>query len=233
MAQFGEYSGRVATSANAFDFQDYGFDKNNRLLFFYSGHGYTRNNKGYIVPTDAPNPQLNEKSEKGFLKKAVGMNQILTWARRMEAKHALFLFDSCFSMAKLPVRQFITAGSADEEVPAKSVFTPAFIDALQYRLGDLYKDGYVTGEELGLYLKNKVHEHSEQTPQYGKIRDYDLSRGDFVFAVGSGTQLATDRSSSQIAIETAWPMRRISVLVIPRPKSQKAFINKALKQAVH
>ncbi|OQY54656.1 MAG: hypothetical protein DRR08_22100 [Candidatus Parabeggiatoa sp. nov. 2] len=191
---------------------DYGFDKNNRLLFFYSGHGYTRNNKGYIVPTDAPNPQLNEKSEKGFLKKAVGMNQILTWARRMEAKHALFLFDSCFSgtvfkakslpkmprqisqMAKLPVRQFITAGSADEEVPAKSVFTPAFIDALQYRLGDLYKDGYVTGEELGLYLKNKVHEHSEQTPQYGKIRDYDLSRGDFVFAVGSGTQLATASS---------------------------------------
>jgi formylglycine-generating enzyme required for sulfatase activity len=185
---------------------DYGFDKHNRLLFFYSGHGYTRNNKGYIVPTDAPNPEFDEK---GFLQKAVGMNQILTWARRMEAKHALFLFDSCFSgtvfkakslpkmprqisqMAQLPVRQFITAGSADEEVPAKSVFTPAFIDALQYGLGDLYKDGYVTGEELGLYLKNKVPQHSEQTPQYGKIRDYELSRGDFVFAVGGGTQLAT------------------------------------------
>jgi len=126
----------------------------------------------------------------------------------MEAKHALFLFDSCFSgtvfkakalpkmprqisqMAELPVRQFITAGSADETVPAKSVFTPAFVDALRYGLADLYKDGYVTGEELGLYLKNKVPEHTAQTPQYGKIIDYELSRGDFVFFVGDRSQVA-------------------------------------------
>jgi len=182
---------------------DYGFDENNRLLFFYSGHGHTRKNKGYLVPTDAPNPHFDEK---GFLQKAVTMSEILAMARRMDAKHALFLFDSCFSgtvfkekalpkmprqiskMARLPVRQFITAGSADETVPAKSVFTPAFVDALRYGLGDLYKDGYVTGEELGLYLKNKVPEHTDQTPQYGKIRDYDLSRGDFVFVVAGGNQ---------------------------------------------
>ncbi|RKZ72416.1 MAG: hypothetical protein DRR19_32090, partial [Candidatus Parabeggiatoa sp. nov. 1] len=78
---------------------DYGFDKDNRLLFFYSGHGHTRkdqwgNEKGYLVPTDAPDSNFDEK---GFLQKALEMNQILTWARRIEAKHALFLFDSCFS----------------------------------------------------------------------------------------------------------------------------------------
>ncbi len=112
---------------------DYGFDKNNRLLFFYSGHGHTRtdewdNEKGYLVPTDAPNPHFDEKC---FLQKALEMNQILTWARRIEAKHALFLFDSCFSgtvfkakalpkvprqiskAAKLPVRQFITCGRCE------------------------------------------------------------------------------------------------------------------------
>ncbi len=189
---------------------DYGFDEDNRLLFFYSGHGHTRKDKGYLVPTDAPNPHLDEK---GFLQKALTMNDILAMARRMEAKHALFLFDSCFSgtvfkakalpkmprqisqMAELPVRQFITAGSADESVPAKSVFTPAFVDALRYGLGDLYQDGYVTGEELGLYLKNKVPEHTDQTPQYGKIRDYKLSRGDFVFALGSHHKQDTDRDS--------------------------------------
>ena len=36
------------------DFIDkYGFDGNNRLLFFFSGHGYTRKGgkKGYLVPT--------------------------------------------------------------------------------------------------------------------------------------------------------------------------------------
>ncbi|RKZ35635.1 MAG: hypothetical protein DRQ49_19100, partial [Gammaproteobacteria bacterium] len=42
-------------------------------------------------------------------------------------------------------------------------------------------------QELGLYLWNKVPQHTEQTPQYGKIQDYKLSRGDFVFVVGSGS----------------------------------------------
>ena len=68
-------------------------------------------------------------------------------------------------MAELPVRQFITAGSAHETVPAQSIFTPVFVDALRYGLGDLTGDGYVTGQELGLYLQNKVPQHTNQTPQ--------------------------------------------------------------------
>jgi len=178
---------------------DYGFDKNNRLLFFYSGHGETYNDTGYLVPTDAPTLGADEK---GFWRKALRMNEILTMARGILAKHALFLFDSCFSgmvfkakkqpkmpkqiskMAKLPVRQFITAGDAGESVPAKSVFTPVFIDALRYGKGDLNKDGYVTGVELGFYLQSTVPQHARQTPQFGKISDYKLARGDFVFAVG-------------------------------------------------
>jgi hypothetical protein len=111
-------------------------------------------------------------------------------------------------MAKLPVRQFITAGSADEMVPAQSVFTPAFIDALRYGLGDLYKDGYVTGEELGLYLKSKVPQHTDQTPQYGKIKDYKLARGDFVFIAGKGR--------NQIS-QTVQPHQQTSVPVSPVP----------------
>ncbi|WP_083234993.1 SUMF1/EgtB/PvdO family nonheme iron enzyme [Candidatus Marithrix sp. Canyon 246] len=175
----------------------YGYDKNNRLLFFYSGHGHSRGDKGYIVPVDAPNPHSDDK---GFFRKAVAMNQVVTWARNIESKHALFLFDSCFSgtvfksknipipkqisgaMAK-PVRQFITAGSAKEEVPAKSTFTPAFVHALAYGDGDSNNDGYITGMELGLYLWNEVPKHTDQTPQYGKIKDFKLSRGDFVFKV--------------------------------------------------
>jgi len=61
------------------DFIDrYGYDPNNRLLFYYSGHGYTRDDgdKGYLVPTDAPDPRRDEKN---FLRKALNMNQILAW----------------------------------------------------------------------------------------------------------------------------------------------------------
>nr|VFJ61184.1 MAG: Formylglycine-generating enzyme, required for sulfatase activity, contains SUMF1/FGE domain [Candidatus Kentron sp. FW] len=184
------------------DFKDkYGFDGNNRLLFFFSGHGHTRdhNNKGYLVPTDAPDPNDDET---GFLRHALPMTRIMSWAREIEARHALFLFDSCFSgtvfkqkaQSKKPrhltediggkVRQFITAGDAGDEVPAKSTFTPAFVDAITQGKADLYRDGYITGTELGLYLKSEVPKFIRQTPQFGKIRDYELSRGDFVFVLG-------------------------------------------------
>ena len=107
----------------------YGYDSQNRLLFLFSGHGYTRKQgkKGYLVPVDAPDPRIDER---GFVRKALSMSQINTWARQIEAKHALFLFDSCFSgtifktkalpehpphitsLTVKPVRQFITAGSS-------------------------------------------------------------------------------------------------------------------------
>ncbi len=180
----------------------HGFDVNNRLLFFFSGHGHTRKGgeKGYLVPADAPHPL---KDERGFLRKALPMTQILSWSRQMEAKHALFLFDSCFSgtvfkikalpgrpphitrSTSLPVRQYITAGDAGDAVPASSVFTPVFLDALEYGWADLNGDGYVSGTELGIYLQEKVPQHTAQTPQYGKIRDYKLSRGDYVFILNS------------------------------------------------
>jgi|TARA_Y100000294_G_scaffold73409_1_gene69237 hypothetical protein len=189
------------------DFIDqYGYDENNRLLFFFAGHGYTREdgNKGYLVPVDAPSP-LDDK--KGFQRKALPMSQILAWARQSEAKHSLFLFDSCFSgtifksralpehppaistAVSRPVRQFITAGSAGETVPAQSTFTPAFVEALQFGKGDLNQDGYVSGTELGLYLQQEVPQYVDQTPQFGKITDYELSRGDFVFVL-PGTKVA-------------------------------------------
>ena len=194
----------------------HGYDPNNRLLFFYSGHGFTRMNgkKGYLVPVDAPDP---DKDEKGFLTKALGMNHILSWSRDIEAKHVLFLFDSCFSgtvfkqrdrpkppkhitrLTAQPVRQFITAGQAGESVPANSTFTPMFIDALKFGVGDLNQDGYVSGTELGLFLQEKVPLHANQSPQFGKIQDYDLSRGDFVFVVGEQTPTTESTTSAPTA----------------------------------
>ncbi|MEA3348663.1 MAG: SUMF1/EgtB/PvdO family nonheme iron enzyme, partial [Pseudomonadota bacterium] len=185
---------------------DYGYSQDNRLLIFFSGHGYSRKqgDKGYLVPVDAPDPR---RDETGFLRKALPMSQVLAWCRQIEAKHALFLFDSCFSgtifkskalpkvpphisiATSRPVRQFITAGDAGEEVPAKSVFATCFLRALRGD-ADYSKDGYVTGTELGMYLHQQVLSYgSGQTPQYGKIKDPDLDEGDFVFqsSPSSGT----------------------------------------------
>ena len=79
------------------------------------------------------------------VRKALDMRQIQSWAKQMTVNHALFVFDSCFAgtvfesksvrrrpavrltqeTAK-PVRYFITAGGAGEELPGKSLFTPLF-----------------------------------------------------------------------------------------------------------
>ncbi len=89
-------TGRQLESAFEDFIDKYGYDEDNRLLFFFSGHGYSRKGgkKGYLVPVDAPDPR---KDKKGFIRKSLGMKQVLTWAGKIESKHALFLFDSCFS----------------------------------------------------------------------------------------------------------------------------------------
>ena len=180
----------------------YGLGVENRLLFYFAGHGHTVRQSygeemGYIVPADAPLP---DRDRAGFMSKAMDMQQMELYARRIQSKHALFLFDSCFSGAIFalsravpdaityktarPVRQFITSGSADEQVPDQSIFRRQFVESLDGE-ADLNKDGYVTGTELGEFLQDKVINYSRNTqhPQYGKLRNPNLDKGDFVFAV--------------------------------------------------
>ncbi len=54
-----------------------------------------------------------------------------------------------------PVRQYITAGDADEQVDDYSLFRRQFVAALQGE-GDVNGDGYITGSELGEFLQNTV-----------------------------------------------------------------------------
>ena len=181
-----------------------GKEKNNRLLFYYAGHGYTRKsatdeNLGYLVMVDAPSPH---RDEVGFELESVDMESIVRQAEKIQARHALFMFDSCFSGTilnardqltppesisdniKYPVRQFITAGREGEIVPDHSDFKQAFLDLIEGRAREPFPDGYITGEELGFYLKNQVPLYNPaQHPQYGKIPNPKLDKGDFVFVV--------------------------------------------------
>lgn len=182
----------------------HGREVETRLLFYFAGHGHTVKQSygeemGYIVPTDAPLPA---RDPSGFMSKAMDMQQMELYARRVQSKHALFLFDSCFSGALFalsravpdaisyktarPVRQFITSGSADEQVPDQSIFRRQFVEALDGE-ADLNRDGYVTGTELGEFLQDKVINYSRnaQHPQYGKLRNPNLDKGDFVFALAA------------------------------------------------
>lgn len=180
----------------------YGYDYENRLLFYYAGHGITLKagagyEQGFIVPSDAP--ALKSGNEVEVRRFAISMDTIERYAGEINAKHALFVFDSCFSGALItktrsavppsitfkatqPVRQFITAGSDDQEVPDISEFRKQFVNGLNGE-ADRNGDGYITASELADFLMDKVSRYTKgaQTPQYGKIRDARLDKGDFVF----------------------------------------------------
>jgi len=219
------------------DFIDqFGYEPDNRLLIFFAGHGHSIGSKGFLLPVDAPLPRAS-----GFRRSAFSMTRVMSWARDMEAKHALFLFDSCFSGAVFksrnlpsvgeryirqataqPVRQFITAGGADQEVPAVSTFTPLLVRAIRGE-GDLNNDGYVTGSELGVHLSQLVPRYVDQTPQYGKIRDPGLDLGDFVFF--------KSRSESIVSVVSAGTdccrLDRL-ILYLTRPQKKQAMVNLSL-----
>ena len=177
-----------------------GAEKNRALLFYFAGHGETTEladgtQLGYIIPRDCP---LKRQDPMGFDDKAVSMKEIEVLALKVMSKHFLMAFDSCFSgslfnlvraapmdiseKSARPVRQFITAGGAGEQVPDRSVFKIVFLDGIKGD-ADLNTDGYVTGSELGMHLQDKVVNYTRggQHPQYGKINNPKLDKGDFVF----------------------------------------------------
>jgi formylglycine-generating enzyme required for sulfatase activity len=181
-----------------------GNKENTRMLFYYAGHGATlpmagKDTMGYLVMIDTPKPDKNRAE---FVNKSVDMQYMVLQSQLMTARHVLYMFDSCFSgtilnfrsdikpgkvsrRVKYPVRQFITAGSADEEVPDKSYFKQVFLDLIEGRDEEPFKDGYITGEELGFYLNSKVpYYFSYQHPQFGKIKNPHLDKGNFIFLAG-------------------------------------------------
>jgi formylglycine-generating enzyme required for sulfatase activity len=188
-----------------------GRDKEHRLLVFFSGHGYTDPVTGvsYLVPVDAADPVLMPE---GLLSTAMPIAALPMWSQSIQAKHALFLFDSCFSGSVFQtksdltrpdargetlseryrfllqnkdkaVRQFIAAGGPDETVPAQSQFVPLFIEALGGRASQV-RDGYVTGKELGLWLEHTLPSlNPKQSPHSDVIQDSRMVFGDIVFQV--------------------------------------------------
>ena len=194
-----------------------GKDKDNRLLFYYAGHGYTTKSAtgedlGYLVMLDTPPPE----NEAEFDLYSVDMVKFVSDSKKIHAKHVLFMFDSCFSgtilnlrnrvtpphitdRIKNPVRQFITAGRADESVPDRSEFKKAFLNLLEGRVEEPTPDGYLTGVELGDYLYRTVPKFSHgQHPQHGKIHDQQLNTGDFVFLLPQNRQSGTEENDIEL-----------------------------------
>jgi formylglycine-generating enzyme required for sulfatase activity len=171
-----------------------------RLLVFYSGHGESEGDRGFLVPVDAPGSQGDWDQ---FRKAVVELARVESWAKRIEAKHALFAFDSCFSGAVFtqkgnkeipphvtmgaakPARQFLTAGSKDETVPAVSAFTPYFVRGIAGEADTGDRDGFVTFGELSEFVGSRVARAVGTHVQAGAL-PHPYDQGDVVFAFAAG-----------------------------------------------
>lgn len=181
-------------------FLDFTQDKtetNDRLLFFFAGHGTTvgsrRGEVGFLVPHEGQSDSLST---------LIRWDEFTRNADLISAKHVLFVMDACYGglaitrsispgamrflkdMLRRPARQVITAGKADEVVAdaggprsGHSIFTGHFLDALDGRAKS--SEGLVTANGVMAYVYENVgrDKNSQQTPHYGYL-DGD---GDFIF----------------------------------------------------
>ncbi|TCR98810.1 caspase family protein [Rhizobium sp. BK418] len=208
-------------------------DRKARVFVYVSAHGATRTvtfknvprKIGYILPIDAP----LKSNDPDFLSTALPSSQFLEWARWLEVKHALFVFDACFGgaifeskgengdnnvapdyiysdSAQSPVRVFLTAGSEDQEVPSQSRFLKLLMSAIlgQSDEADSNHDGYVTADELNVFLANNASE--SQTPSSGTLDDPDFKSGKFLFKLPSKATPLTVPAKTETAAVTFSPI---------------------------
>ena len=215
---------------------------NDRVLFFFAGHGQTEElpggiKRGFLIPVDGDLNNLYAKS--------IPMNVVADISQRIPAKHILFLMDACYSglafarsapiSSQMPdylnkitsarTRQIITAGGAGEQVfeqEGHGLFTKRFLEALD-RGGDSNGDGVLTAFELGYYLRSRVSTESanRQTPVFGTLE----GEGEFVF-------LTQQRSENTSAGGSRPEVPRVSPRTTEEPSSrpQQVKVQEAVSQ---
>jgi len=174
-------------------------DDNDRVFFFFAGHGLTIRSKrgevGYLVP---------HNGECSSLSTLIRWDELTRDADLIQAKHILFVMDACYGglaltralqpgtmrfvkdMLLRPARQVITAGKADELVAdsggpraGHSVFTGHLLDAFDGAAKTA--DGLITANGVMTYVYQSVgsDNESEQTPHFGYVN----GDGDFLFQI--------------------------------------------------
>jgi len=224
-----------------------------RVVVYIAGHGYTADGIGYLVPPDAPDPNA-EPAE--FKLQAMPVSTLLSRVAGFHAAHVLLILDACFSglaLESLPrerflhpppshdearVLQVITAGTAGQTVADDGRFAELIVSGL-VGAADLDFDGWISGTELGMYLRLRMTEVSggRQIPTFGNVVfGRELTEGENWFASAQlPLQAAARPSVSHDSTSAAFrdceecPLLR----VVPAPRDASGTDGAYLAMSVH
>jgi hypothetical protein len=172
------------------------------LVFYYTGNGrihagFGGKKAGWIIPKDAPLPDRNPGV---FEEKAISSARIIALADQIQSRQVLFFLDAPFQTGDfhvqapvlrvtrdrdaLPARQFITSGADGGTDLNRNEFSRYLLLGLQGE-ADLIHDGVISGEELGVYLSDRVTRVTERQwrPRFGRIPVATENKGDYIFKV--------------------------------------------------
>lgn len=131
---------------------------NELVLFYFSGHGYTENNNGYIITSDTKMPGRN----------GIKMDDIMQWCNKSKVKNKVLVFDCCHAGEVGTDKYFnsnsiigegvtilsaCTKGQYALEEKEHGVFTNLFVDALNGSAADI----------LGQITPGSVYAHIDQS----------------------------------------------------------------------
>jgi formylglycine-generating enzyme required for sulfatase activity len=211
--------------------RSYGNDPDARLFIYYAGHGYTEpilqynEYRGYITGIDTPGLDGSQRALDAARPNAMSMMEIRVPLAEVLAKHILIVFDSCFAgtiflaregnavpreltpdvVARLmekPSRDIITAGRANERVPAHSPIPKLFLAALN-GAADPSKHGVISAAEINIYLRSQLLNLRgvNLTPQQGRLLDPNFAEGEFLFRVPNSVNSADLAAQAWAAIQ--------------------------------
>ena len=172
------------------------------LLIYYAGHGKEVGNKAYWVGVNGDNKYW----------KWVNVNELTNTLEKINARHILFMIDSCYSglsfqnkgiksndvdtsqnaikdSLKNYSRKVLTSGHNEKVLDTyfnkkHSLFARGFLKILENN------DSNITAESMYFEIKrlHQLDPNIEQVPKYGTIANLiltikDMAKGDFVFHV--------------------------------------------------
>jgi hypothetical protein len=223
-----------------------------RVVVYIAGHGYTADGIGYLVPPDAPDPSAAPSE---FKLAAMPVTTLITRISAFRAAHVLLILDACFSglaLESLPRQRFphppaapgaearvvqvITAGGAGQTVADDGQFAELIVSGL-VGAADLNLDGWISGTELGMYLRLRMTEATggRQIPTFGNIiLGKDLSEGENWFASAQLPLQTVARPTISRDFASFRDCEECPLLrVVPAPRDAAGAANSYLAMGVH